>query len=185
MRVIAGRSRGRKLLAPTGLDVRPTADRMKEALFNMLGNRVQDSKLLDLFAGSGAIGIEALSRGASFAAFADLDARLARKNIKACGYDASSLVLEMDWRLAARRLKALEKKFDIVFLDPPYRQGLCPEAAAFAKEQGLLAEGGLVVAECASDELKEVKALIEANLGLAAAKEKSYTTAAFLFFDLG
>jgi 16S rRNA (guanine(966)-N(2))-methyltransferase RsmD len=157
---------------------------MKEALFSMLGSRVQDSLFLDLFAGSGAIGIEALSRGASFAAFADKDARLAQKNIKACGYEAQSLILQMDWKLAANRLKSLGKRFDIIFLDPPYRQGLCPEAAIFAKERELLAEGGLLVAECASDELEDVKSLIQANWGLAAAKEKAYTTAAFLFFDL-
>jgi 16S rRNA (guanine(966)-N(2))-methyltransferase RsmD len=183
MRVIAGRSRGRKLMAPTGLAVRPTADRMKEALFSMLGDRVQDCSFLDLFAGSGAIGIEAVSRGASFAAFADKDAKLAEKNIKSCGFEPFSLVLQMDWRLAAKRFKALSKRFDIIFLDPPYHQGLCPEAAICSFELGLLAEGGLFVAECASDELEEVKSLIEGHGRLAAVKEKAYTTAAFLFIN--
>jgi 16S rRNA (guanine966-N2)-methyltransferase len=148
MRVIAGTYGGRRLLAPGGTDTRPTADRVREALFSILGARVDGARVLDLFAGSGALGIEALSRGAESAVFVD-DApaamRAIRGNLEALGIDAD--VRRSD---ALRFLGAAPgsgAQYDLVFLDPPYR--LADTLADRLSEAlpAVLAPGAVAVAE--------------------------------------
>jgi len=148
MRVIAGRHGGRRLRAPAGAATRPTSDRVREALFSILGDRVAGAHVLDLFAGSGALGIEALSRGAASATFVD-DApaalRVLRGNLEALGEEAEVVHADaLRWlRAASRRTR----QYDLVLLDPPYRQAatLGPELGAALP--GVLARGALVVAE--------------------------------------
>ena len=148
MRVIAGRYGGRRLQAPRGAATRPTSDRVREALFSILGTRVLDARVLDLFAGSGALGLEALSRGARSATFVEsAPAALAalRANLAALGADAE--VVRSD---APRWLRAASdgaRQYDLVFLDPPY-----PRAAELGEPlsdslPAVLAPGALVVAE--------------------------------------
>ena len=124
LRIIGGEARGRALTAPRGMETRPTQDRVKESLFNILGVRVRGAHVLDLFAGSGALGLEALSRGAAEAVFAD-SGRPAQaavlRNIEALGFAQRTLLLRCDWRAALRRLAAQGRRFDLMFLDPPYR----------------------------------------------------------------
>jgi 16S rRNA (guanine966-N2)-methyltransferase len=122
MRVVAGGARGRSLVAPRGTEVRPTGDRVREAVFNALGSMdaVQDAQVLDLFAGSGALGIEALSRGAAHATFVDssrssLDA--VRTNLHACALEDRATVVRAE---ALRWLGTQERRADLVLLDPPY-----------------------------------------------------------------
>jgi len=125
MRVIAGRLRGRRLQAPPGTSTRPTSDRVREALFSMLGD-VQDASVLDLFAGTGALGIEALSRGARTAVFVEHDARAARvldANLQALELTpASAQVRRADVLRALRSARASKETYDLVFIDPPYGQ---------------------------------------------------------------
>jgi 16S rRNA (guanine966-N2)-methyltransferase len=141
MRIIAGAFKGRRITAPPS--ARPTADRVREALFSILGDRVVDAEVLDLFAGSGALGIESLSRGAARATFVDDDAR-AVAAIRANLRDAEADVVRRD---AAAFLRNATGQYDLVFLDPPYRHG--PRLAAELSERvaAVLAPGGLVISE--------------------------------------
>lgn len=149
MRVIAGRWRGRPLRAPKGLAVRPTSDRVREAIFGLLGEEVTGASVLDLFAGSGALGLEALSRGASKAVFVEADPvafAVLRKNLESLGAEEPE-TLRMDYRQALRRLRARAMRFRLAFLDPPYGTGLAAESAAGIGRAGLVEDGGTVVVE--------------------------------------
>jgi 16S rRNA (guanine966-N2)-methyltransferase len=148
MRVVAGRYGGRRLVAPAGGATRPTSDRVREALFSVLGPGVQGARVLDLYAGSGALGIEALSRGAAAVVFVDRSPRAAaaiRANLDALEIDAE--VLRMEARAALRTALVRAGAYDLVFLDPPYRR-----AAALGRElsealSAVLAPGARVVSE--------------------------------------
>lgn len=127
MRVISGKARGKKLIAPTNINTRPTLDRVKEAMFNKIQFDLKDATCLDLFAGTGALGIEALSRGASKTAFCDesKDAiRIIKKNIEITNNLDNAIIIHKDYNLALEELKHKDIKFDIVFLDPPYKTNL-------------------------------------------------------------
>jgi 16S rRNA (guanine966-N2)-methyltransferase len=152
MRVVGGRLRGRTLAAPKTQAIRPTADRLREALFNILshayGDPVAGARVLDLFAGTGALGIEALSRGAAFALFVDdgAEARaLLRENVAALGLGGASRIFRRD----ATRLGPVHplEPFSLIFLDPPYGQGLAEQALASARAGGWLTPDALVVVE--------------------------------------
>ena len=148
MRVVAGRYGGRRLTAPPGSATRPTSDRVREALFSVLGPAVQGARVLDLYAGSGALGIEALSRGASSALFVDRSPRAVaaiRANLEALGIEAP--VRRLEARAALRSASARADAYDLVFLDPPYRR-----AAELGRElseslPAVLAPGARVVSE--------------------------------------
>jgi 16S rRNA (guanine966-N2)-methyltransferase len=148
VRVVAGAFGGQRLVAPPGRSTRPTSDRVREALFSILGESVQRARVLDLFAGSGALGIEALSRGAAGAVLVDSSAAAVaaiRRNLEALGADAEVRRQDALRYLDGARRDA--RQYDLVFLDPPYRQasGLGPELSV-ALEQ-VLAPGARVVAE--------------------------------------
>jgi len=156
VRIVGGRLRGRTLAAPKGDAVRPTSDRTRESLFNILAHAYADpvtgARVLDLFAGTGALGIEALSRGAAFALFVDdgAEARaLIRQNIDTLGLGAATRVFRRD----ATRLGAAHpvEPFSLVFLDPPYRKGMAERALASLREGGWLVPDALVVVEEAAD----------------------------------
>ncbi len=122
MRIISGALKGRKLIPPSGKDIRPTSDRAKETLFNILSSRysLADSKVLELFCGSGAMGFEFISRGAASVMFVDIDTSLARKNAAALKVDESCSFVRSD---ALRFLSGNKKQFNFVFADPPYGYG--------------------------------------------------------------
>jgi len=123
MRIIAGTARGRNIEAPKGRDTRPTLDRVRENLFNILQRKTWDAKVLDLFSGTGALSLEALSRGAAEAVLVDIDraANACQKlNTQKLGFDSQARILLMDWQQAVRQLAAAGEKFDLIFLDPPY-----------------------------------------------------------------
>jgi 16S rRNA (guanine966-N2)-methyltransferase len=152
VRVVAGKWGGRTIRAPRGTSVRPTTDRVREAVFSMLGDHAEGSVVLDLFAGTGAMAIEALSRGAagavlvesSPAALGALRANLASLEVE------GAVCLPLDYREAVRRLSAKGRTFDLVFLDPPYGTGLVGLSARLLSRAGILAPGAVVVAERAS-----------------------------------
>lgn len=146
MRIIAGKYRGRVLKEFKGTDIRPTSDRVKESVFQILTPYFAGARVLDLFAGSGALGIESLSRGAEEAVFNDLskDSLLVlQANLKKVGERAK--VYNLDYQSC---LKALSGKFRLIFLDPPYRMDVSEECLALIRERKLLEEGGLAVYEC-------------------------------------
>ncbi|MCL2461657.1 MAG: 16S rRNA (guanine(966)-N(2))-methyltransferase RsmD [Defluviitaleaceae bacterium] len=155
MRVISGAARGRKLLSPDGLETRPTADRFRETLFDIIGPDIRGGAFLDLFSGSGAIGVEAISRGAESAVFVDNSPaalKIIEKNIGLVKFQAQSLVLAMDCLEALRFLAEKGRMFDYIFMDPPYHRNLCPVCLEAIGKLGLLREGGIVIIERASDE---------------------------------
>lgn len=169
MRVIAGTYKGRKLQSPENYDIRPTTDKAKEALFSILYNDIPGSRVLDLFAGSGGLGIEALSRGAAECVFVDHSrqaASLIRNNLAACRVEEPARVLTGDYR---KVLDGLAGSFDIILMDPPYGQGLLDDAFRLIREHGLLAEDGVIVCEHRKEEI-----LPEECYGFAKEKERRY-----------
>ena len=123
MRIIAGAARGRTFEAPQGRDTRPTLDRVRENVFNILQMKVRGAQVLDLFSGSGAMAFEAISRGAESAVLVDCDRSanaVERQNAQKLHMEAQCRILQCDWQLAVRQLIAQGEKFDVVFLDPPY-----------------------------------------------------------------
>jgi 16S rRNA (guanine966-N2)-methyltransferase len=150
MRVIAGRFGGRRLRAPRGQVTRPTSDRVREALFAMLGDLAQ-ARVLDLFAGSGALGIEALSRGAASVEFVERDALAAKvlsENLEQLGLqDASARLREMDVRAALQSAWARKDTYDLIFIDPPYSQAQDWARDLSAKLPALLAPEARVIVE--------------------------------------
>ncbi|HEV7363750.1 MAG TPA: 16S rRNA (guanine(966)-N(2))-methyltransferase RsmD [Solirubrobacteraceae bacterium] len=147
MRIVAGEYGGRRLAAPRGGRTRPTADRVREALFSMLGP-VADARVLDLFAGSGALGLEALSRGAREATFVDSSAaavRAVRANLEAL--DAAAEVRRADARAFLRNARAAGRQYDLVFLDPPYQRAGALAEALVEDLAAVLAPRARVVAE--------------------------------------
>jgi 16S rRNA (guanine966-N2)-methyltransferase len=150
MRITGGRLKGRVLLGPKGRRIRPTADRVREAVFNLLGQDLSGYRVLDLFSGTGSLGLEALSRGAAYAVFIDnlnesID--LIKKNIERCGQRRSSRILMRDLARGIPRGHAfLKNKFDLVFLDPPYAGDMAPTLAAeIASEECLSAMARVVI----------------------------------------
>lgn len=150
LRIIAGRFGSRKLTAPQGRDTRPTTDRVKEAVFSILLPYLPEARVLDLFCGSGALALEALSRGAARAILVDRDAKAiaaARANIHALGVEDECVLLQREWGQALTLLHTQGYQFDIVFLDPPYAKGLYTPAIEALYEENLLAPDALIVAE--------------------------------------
>lgn len=147
MRVISGKARGVKLISPEGNSTRPTLDRVKEALFSMLLPYLNEASVLDLFAGSGALGIESLSRGAGKAVFVDSSKaaiECVRKNLTAAKLENSATVIMSS---SKNYLEKCNEKFDIIFLDPPYAQALYEETLLLIEKYNLLTESGIIVIE--------------------------------------
>ena len=144
MRVITGTARGRKLKTPENYDIRPTTDNVKESVFNIIQFDIEGRRVLDLFAGTGQLGIECLSRGAAEAVFVDRDkeaVRIIKDNLKTCGMKAS--VIQED------SLSFLDHcgKFDIIFIDPPYDSNLYESALKIINLVDILSEGGIIICE--------------------------------------
>ena len=151
MRVIAGRYRSRQLKAKPPAGIRPTSDKLRETLFNVLGERIQDAAVLDGFAGMGGIGIEALSRGASFVCFVEKSQKacsMIRENLESLGITEGFRVIEADFDKALNILEREGSSFDVVFLDPPYdRENLYRDSLAAFATRPLLGEDAVLVIE--------------------------------------
>ncbi|WP_439647778.1 16S rRNA (guanine(966)-N(2))-methyltransferase RsmD [Collibacillus ludicampi] len=154
MRIIAGLAKGRRLQAVPGRTTRPTSDRVKESIFSIIGPFWQDGVVLDLFAGTGALGIEALSRGMEKAVFIDQDAKalhVIKENLRLCGFVDRAEVYRQDARKALQILARHGRVFDLIFLDPPYRLHIIPDLIDRIEQHALLRSGGVLVAEHAAD----------------------------------
>lgn len=151
MRVIAGKFRSRRLKGPAALKIRPTSDRLRETLFNVLGPTVKDSYFFDLYAGTGAIGIEAISRGAGEVIFVEShakSARLIRENLAALGVNGGAEVLDVPMERALEKLAARRLLADFIFIDPPYDEpDEYMETLEFLDGSHLVAPEGIVIAE--------------------------------------
>lgn len=179
MRIIAGKARSLPLKTISGLDTRPTTDRVKETLFNMLNPFLLDCQFLDLFAGSGQMGLEAVSRGAQKAVFVENNKKAAaciEQNIQFTKFTENCTLLRKDVVSAIRWMEGRED-FDIVFMDPPYRKGLEQEVLKALSESSLLAEDSLVVAEASLS----TDFLYAEELGFTITREKAYRTNKHVF----
>ncbi|MPM52334.1 Ribosomal RNA small subunit methyltransferase D [bioreactor metagenome] len=154
MRVIAGSARRLQLKTPEGMETRPTTDRVKESLFNMLNPDICDCRFLDLFSGSGAIGIEALSRGAEKAVFVDkskICTDVIKENLKFTRLEENTEVINGDVIDTIYKLGRENAIFDIIFMDPPYAAGFYEPVLKSIITEGILSENGYLVAESAND----------------------------------
>ena len=156
MRIIAGELKGRRLVTPADNRVRPTTDKVKEAVFSMISAYLPDSVVVDLFAGTGNLGLEAISRGAKRAYFIDRDRAsiaMVRENVKYCKVEDRSVIIWSDY---VAGLKKINDKVDVIFLDPPYVAGFIDKCLEAVAESDILLEDGIIVAEhSAKDEVTE------------------------------
>lgn len=178
MRIIGGEAGGRRLVAPEGSDTRPTADKTRESLFSILVREVPGADVLDLFGGTGALALEAMSRGANSAVIADVSVaamKCINTNIKAVMGDRPGVrFIKADYRQALSLLRG--SSFDLVFLDPPYRLSEAyAYSAGFLHENGMLAEGAVIVAE------RDKKTLIDWPRGLKLRDTRVYRDTAIDF----
>ena len=166
MRVITGTARGRRLKTPEGMDIRPTTDNVKESIFNIIQFDIEGRRVLDLFAGTGQLGIECLSRGASEVVFIDSSrdaVRIVKENLKTCGFNAP--VLQMD---AVNYLKACGK-FDLIIIDPPYDSGIYDSVLETINLVDILSDGGIIICES-----RREKSLPEMSAPYRKAREYNY-----------
>jgi 16S rRNA (guanine966-N2)-methyltransferase len=186
LRIIAGAFRGRKLHAPRSNSIRPTADRVREAIFNILADAVIDARVLDLFAGTGALGLEALSRGAIQAVFIDQSSeavRLITDNVRTCGVQHQAQVVHSPILRALPLLPAkglVPPPFHLVFVDPPYETGLAFEILPRLLELSIIAAGSLAVVEH-----RHTEKTPETWCSWSKTKERRYGDTAVSFFICG
>lgn len=178
MRVISGSAKGLKLISPEGLDTRPTTDRIKETLFNIIMPYIYDADFLDIFSGSGAIGIEALSRGAKSATFIEnsLDnIQLIKKNLKLAKLEQKANIIHKDFLVALNQIS--NKKFGLIFMDPPYCKNFVETALLKIVEKDLLSNDGIIICE------QHIKDNLSNINGLYNYRIKEYKTTKMVFYE--
>lgn len=181
VRVIAGSAKRRRLQVPDRPETRPTGDRARESLFNVLAPRIAGAAFLDAFAGSGAVGIEALSRGARGAVFVEREreaVRVLKENLSLCGFTGDAIVHTGSWTTVARRLGAEGRQFDIAFFDPPYDGDDAPDCLDALRQHALLGSSGVAVIEHRGD------APPEARPGWALQRRLQVGDTSFSFFGI-
>ena len=156
LRITGGELKGRRLSPFRGPRIRPTSDKVREAIFSLIGQDAQGVRVLDLFAGTGSLGIEALSRGASWVLFVDNSLHsieLIRRNLSLCGYENFGYVLKKDLtRGLPKKCEMMKREIDLVFTDPPYDKDYIPQVLSELSEREILASPSIVVAETSKDE---------------------------------
>ncbi|RKY74087.1 MAG: 16S rRNA (guanine(966)-N(2))-methyltransferase RsmD [Candidatus Latescibacterota bacterium] len=180
MRVIAGEARGRIVRAPKGLRTRPVTEKVKEAIFDVLGSQTEEARVLDLFAGSGSLGIEALSRGAREVVFVDtspLAKEAIEKNLKMLQWESRAKVLCLESCVAIKKLAEKGERFDIIFSDPPYRERISVRILQEVSGSGILAVKAVVVTRFRKDEQ-----IPDAVAGLSSIVQKSYGDSRVIFW---
>jgi len=181
MRVISGEARGKKLYSLDGLNTRPTLDRVKEAIFNIIQFEIKEKKVLDLFSGSGAIAIEALSRGAKQAVLSDHSKeaiRIINKNLDVTRQKEKATVINNDYVTVLNKLGKENKKFDIIFLDPPYESDFIVKSIEKILDLNLLDEDGIIIAETDNNFNKE---LLNKNTKIKIYDERKYGIVNLIF----
>lgn len=179
MRVISGSARGTKISSIESELTRPTLDRVKESLFNIIQGRIKDSVVLDLFAGSGALGIEALSRGAKRAYFCDKNSQainMIKQNLEKTRFMDKSIVINKDFK---KCLNDINEKLDIIFIDPPYKDNLSIDSINIVIEKGILNKDGIMIIE--TDEICRDKRGLENLKNLQIIDERKYGRVNLIF----
>ena len=165
MRIISGKARGTKINTIDEVTTRPTLDRVRESLFNIIQNYVSNTYVLDIFAGSGALGIEALSRGAKHAVFCDINkdaVKIINENLMKTRLKENAIVYNMNYKKMIEKLSKNDIKFDIVFVDPPYKENLAVNSVKLIIQNNLLNENGIIIIETDEKE-RDLKELQELN----------------------
>ena len=155
MRIISGSARGRKILSPEGMETRPTLDRIKEAIFNIIQNRLEGAKVVDVFAGTGSLGLEAASRGAEKCYLIDkgeVTYKLLEQNIENLKFQDICTSFNMDSYEALKSFANKKEKFDLIFIDPPYLKNMIPGAVEEIFKGDLLQKDGLIVSKIDTSE---------------------------------
>lgn len=150
MRIIAGSAKGKRIKCRDGFDTRPTTDRVKESLFSMIAPYIGDASVLDLFSGTGNLALESISRGAKKAVMIEKDKdalRVIIQNVNSLGFEDQCRAYKNETLRALDILGKKRERFNIIFLDPPYKENVCTEVIKKIEESGVLAEGGLIIAE--------------------------------------
>ncbi|MBC2703552.1 16S rRNA (guanine(966)-N(2))-methyltransferase RsmD [Desulfobacula sp.] len=147
MRIISGSCRGRKLIKLQNHKIRPTSDRTREAIFSILGQKVRKARVLDLFAGTGALGIEALSRGARHTTFIDLACHIIHQNLELCRFQENATVISCDIVREPIPESLNGQRFDLIFIDPPYKKGYIEHTLQKESFTDLLDENSIIIAE--------------------------------------
>ena len=184
MRVIAGSARSLRLKTLDGMDTRPTTDRIKETLFNILQTQVPGSRFLDLFAGSGGIGIEALSRGARAAVFVEQNQKAAdclRENLRNTRLEEDAAAMVFDAVTALRRMEGKQEPVDLVFMDPPYNQGLELAVLEYLRHSALIGPDTQIIVEASL----ETETAEMGDLGYTVDRVKTYKTNQHIFLTKG
>ena len=179
MRIIAGKAKGRKLIPPATMETRPTLDRVKEAMFSMIQGYIPEAVVVDVFAGTGSLGLEAASRGAKEVYLVDkspITFPLLKENVNSLKFQDFCTALNMDSYEALRSLAKKEKKFDIIFIDPPYCREMIPEAMKIVKENDMLVKDGIIVTKI--DTIEEIYNGYE-DIKLTRSKKYGNTTVCF------
>ena len=181
MRVISGKARGTKLSSIESLSTRPTLDRVKESLFNIIQNNLRDAVVLDLFAGSGQLGIEALSRGADKAYLCDINrdaVKMIKQNLEKTKLKDKAVVINEDYKKALRTLNTNEK-FDIIFIDPPYKEDIAVDSIIEIIHESRLKENGIMIIE--TDEIERDLKEINKIENIKIIDQRKYGRASLIF----
>lgn len=156
MRIISGRAKGKKILSPLGMETRPTLDRIKESIFDIIQNNIYNSRVLDVFAGTGSLGLEAASRGAKECYLVDKGPetfKLLKQNIVNLKFEDICRCYNMDSYIALNEFAAKKTIFDLIFIDPPYLKDMIPPAVKIIDEKNILTRDGLIVTKIDSKEV--------------------------------
>ena len=186
MRVISGKARGKKLNSLEGITTRPTLDRVKESLFNIIQSRLEEANILDLFAGSGALGIEALSRGAKTATFCDKSSeaiKIIKRNVEDTKFTEQSTIINTDYILLLKKLAKQNQKFDIIFLDPPFSKNIATIALENIINMDLLTEDGLLIIE--TNDVKREEENLKCNKNIEIFDKRKYGSVWLIFVRKG
>lgn len=181
MRVISGKARGTKLSSIESLSTRPTLDRVKESLFNIIQNNLRGAVVLDLFAGSGQLGIEALSRGADKAYLCDINrdaVKMIKQNLEKTKLNDKAVVINEDYKKALRTLNTNEK-FDIIFIDPPYKEDIAVDSIINIIHESRLKENGIIIIE--TDEIERDLREINKIENIKIIDQRKYGRASLIF----
>lgn len=180
MRIIAGLAKGRKLLSPDGMDTRPTLDRVKEAIFSAIQNDVPYANALDAFAGTGSLGLEAVSRGAKHCHLIDkgeVTFPILKMNVENLKFEDKCTCLYKDSYEALKEFSQKKIKFDLIFIDPPYRKNMIPPAIEIISEGSLLEQDGLIVTK-----IDSIEEIYEGNDKIELTKYKKYGNTTVCFY---
>ena len=182
MRIISGKAKGRKLLSPETMETRPTLDRVKESMFSIIQGYIMDSRVIDVFAGTGSLGLEAASRGAKEVYLIDKSKEtfpLLKENIHNLKFEDCCTALNMDSYDALNFLAKKDEKFNLIFIDPPYCKEMIPDALKIIKEKDMLYKDGIIVTK-----IDSIEEIYEGYSDIKLINSKKYGNTTICFYEV-